>query len=460
MHSAVSSSKRRARLPSQARGVLLALCIFTSLLSLITAVRADAQSQFRLKAPSRQNWSSDDAGVGPAAADAFDSHPGHGYLTSSFDSPASRNLIDILAESEEHTVFVRLLQRARLLPTLNLLQASDDGRGLTILAPTNDAIARKADEESRARKSSIAQQQLKQGAYNIERASKALGMWEWAIELSRLPTPPPSGDDHEYDQAGYIWSGRQGAPNLLENINAALRQQLLYHILNYTLPYNTSSATASESSRPSQPALHETLHLPSRKLLKEPTRPGPIPHPPEGPPHPGAEDQGGLLGGEGQKLRISWRTIGKGDFAAGGDNGEWANTARKEGALFFGTDAQGKGGARGLKQDWTSNKGVVVSVDAVLELPPDLGECIFQAHVCAKAMVLSLAAYLACLVSQPQPCNLTLSYRSSPSFYRQKCSRRCQRRLISLFSYPPQLRSTRFHAPSGDTSMDGGHKLP
>src|SRR6266853_4693787 len=58
---------------------------------------------------------------------------------SSFHSPEhtlSTTLVDKLSEDPDFTTLLRLLQRARLIPTLNRLN------GTTFFAPTNDAINR------------------------------------------------------------------------------------------------------------------------------------------------------------------------------------------------------------------------------------------------------------------------------------------------------------------------------
>src|SRR5580698_5885448 len=48
----------------------------------------------------------------------------------------SSTLVDKLSEDPDYTTLLRLLQRARLIPTLNRLNGS------TLFAPTNDAIKR------------------------------------------------------------------------------------------------------------------------------------------------------------------------------------------------------------------------------------------------------------------------------------------------------------------------------
>ncbi|KDN42747.1 Fasciclin-domain-containing protein [Tilletiaria anomala UBC 951] len=60
--------------------------------------------------------------------------PHHGFG----DLPQNRTVIDVLNASPDHLIFVRLLQRARLIPYINKLQEFDDENvGLTVLAPTD-----------------------------------------------------------------------------------------------------------------------------------------------------------------------------------------------------------------------------------------------------------------------------------------------------------------------------------
>ena len=200
----------------------------------------------------------------------------------------SRNLVDVISTRRDLSQFVHLLQRTRLLPTLNRMQELDEGQtGMTLFAPNNAAF-----EEA------------------MQGDSPRAEFWRQAL---------------------------QDEPS--DNIHAALRQQLWYHVVNYTL---------SEPGNGVE--LHETLHFPSRKRLEEPTHPGPIPQPPSGPPHPGAEDHGGLLAGYGQLLR----------------------TAKVGRTTKVGVDANGRGGATVTDTDRSSSRGVVMVTDAILDLPPTL----------------------------------------------------------------------------------------
>lgn len=121
------------------------------------------------------------------------------------------NLIERLAVMPEHTTFVHLLQRTRLVPTLNELQEKTN---LTIFAPTNAAF-------------------------------------EAEPELAALA----SGTTVPSSESQLVFAG-DVSPS--DNVGTAARQRLLYHVLNYTLP-----------SLPSI-SMHETLHRPARHQYSSP----------------------------------------------------------------------------------------------------------------------------------------------------------------------------------------------
>ncbi|PWN21290.1 hypothetical protein BCV69DRAFT_258356 [Microstroma glucosiphilum] len=174
-----------------------------------------------------------------------------------------------------------------------------------------------------------------------------------------------------------------------DNIQAQLRQQLLHHILNYTLPYkkvsNISDEVDSTSQAVSEPVLrstslpvevpdmHTTLHFPSRKALHSPTRPGPIPQPPDRPRHPGADDEGGLLGGEGQKVRTVWKWQADEEIVRG--QGQDENPAQRRGSLWFDVGSRGQGGVPALKS-YEARGGLVIAIDGVVQLPPSLEQVV------------------------------------------------------------------------------------
>lgn len=264
--------------------------------------------------------------------------------------PSVPNVVDVLSRSPNHTILVRLLQRTRLIPTLINLQEFGDGRGLTILAPTDDAILRKkaADEQRRLDVVSAHGVQALSPEY-VEHTTEPLGRWEWAVQMAEETAGSADGLPEGQDAILPIWT-EEGTQ--LGNVNAVLRQQLLYHMLNYTLQYNITAeqglAAADEAQTAGKPVLFETLHLPSHHFLHEPSRPGPVP---QKPPHPGAEDRGGLLGGEGQKVRFC---------------------TRADRQVWIGTDAKCEGGVQAVDVDRSSKKGLIVSIDGILDLPPSL----------------------------------------------------------------------------------------
>lgn len=271
------------------------------------------------------------------------------FYRSPLDAPSSPplpNLIDVLVHSPNHSILVRLFQRTRLIPTLINLMEFGDGRGLTIFAPTDDAIRRKVQMDTQKRQD-VRSTPMVEAEY-VEHFQNPRSIWEWAIHLIEEKDAP---DQDTHDLIAPVWTADK---TRLGNVNALLRQQLLYHMVNHTLLLNmtkdavlmcSEGSADSVTSRP-HPLMLSTLHLPSRRLLHEPTRPGPIPQP------PGAEDHGALLGGEGQKVRL---------------------TCNGEKLASVGVDSRGHGGAQILDVNRSSTKGIVISIDGILELPPDLG---------------------------------------------------------------------------------------
>jgi solute carrier family 25 (mitochondrial carnitine/acylcarnitine transporter), member 20/29 len=198
-----------------------------------------------------------------------------------FDEPSttSSTLVDVLSADEDYTTLLQLLQRAKLIPTLNRLNGS------TLFAPTNDAIKHRASEDS-----------------------------FWAATLSA-------------DESYFA----------LDNVKEQLRQELFYHLLNYTI--------ADFGDRKSGDELHEhkTLHFP-RLPLEPPSR-----EPPPGPPW--MPVPGGTLGGEPQRLR----------------------TVLRDKKIRVGVDAFGDGGVRVVKDRVDAANGAVVGIGRILKVPLDLG---------------------------------------------------------------------------------------
>ncbi|KAM6498433.1 FAS1 domain containing protein [Amanita muscaria] len=195
-------------------------------------------------------------------------------------STSSTTLVDILSADPDYTSLIRLLQRARLIPTLNSLNGS------TLFAPTNHAVERHASSNP---------------------------LWHSVLQ-----------DDDSH---------------LGDNVNEELRQQLFYHLLNYTLPDLPSGQS---------PSLQRTLHFP-RKPPEPPTR-----EPPPSPPW--MPTPGGTLGGAPQRLRI----------------------AAREKAAYVGVDAFGNDGVRVVKQKQNATNGVVYGIEDMLIPPPDLAQAVSQ----------------------------------------------------------------------------------
>lgn len=265
----------------------------------------------------------------------------------------SFNLLDLLSQSPDHTILVRLLQRTRLVPTLNRLQEFDDGTGLTILAPTNDAFLRKRNEQ-------IAQRDSAVGA-----SSHSPTFWQYLLDED-------DNDAHRYSSTSSqcIWNDDICVAS--DNVNAVARQHLLYHILNYTLPFTLSDDTGSHSlsdplPQPDRPEIHTTLHFPSRRMLTEPTHPGRVPVPDE-------EDHGGLLGHHGQRMRVSLAQDKDKNKSLPSSYSHLFKSKRR--SLRFGTDERGRGGAKSLNEDWRSKNGVIHYIDSVIDLPPSLEQVI------------------------------------------------------------------------------------
>ena len=186
-----------------------------------------------------------------------------------------KTLVDVLNDDPDYSLLLPLLQRARLIPLLNKLNES------TFFAPTNDAVKRHADKNPL-----------------------------WQSLLSETHTLVP------------------------DNVQEQLRQQLFYHILNYSLP---------ELPDDSSPQTHKTLHFPQLPSDSAPKQPPsspwfPIPH--------------GLLGNEPQRLRLTSR----------------------DGSKWVGVDASGNGGAKLVKGSVEAANGVVYGIAEMLEPPADLGE--------------------------------------------------------------------------------------
>ncbi|KAF4606557.1 hypothetical protein EYR38_000611 [Pleurotus pulmonarius] len=196
---------------------------------------------------------------------------------SSNQTTTSKTLITALSDDPDYESLLKLIMRARLVPTLNRLNGS------TLFAPTNDAIKKH------------------KGLYSMLQ------------------------DD---------------ATELKDNVQEQLRQQLWYHLLNYSI-------TDLPNNEPN-PQVHKTLHFPHTSV--DPPSKEPPPYPPWMP------IPGGTLGGEPQRLRV----------------------AAREGRAFVGVDAFGTGGAEITKGKVDAGNGVLLGIADVLEPPSDLAHVVSQ----------------------------------------------------------------------------------
>lgn len=212
----------------------------------------------------------------------------------------STTLVDLLSADADYTQLLRLLQRTRLIPTLNKLNGS------TFFAPTNDAIQRYA-------------------------------LW----------------NDFLVD-----------SEDLYDNINEQVRQTLLYHLLNYTLPTFPPSQN--------EVATYSTLHFP--RIPISPPSPNPPPAPPWVP------LPGGSLHNESQRLRAAVRESFDGTSRA-----------------YLDVDAFGQNGSPVVKEPVSGTNCLLVGIDDVLEVPKSLAAIIkdtpalsYLANVLPEAQMQSL----------------------------------------------------------------------
>ncbi|KIM24038.1 hypothetical protein M408DRAFT_76434 [Serendipita vermifera MAFF 305830] len=196
----------------------------------------------------------------------------------------STTLVDLLSADPDYTQLLRLLQRTRLIPTLNKLNGS------TLFAPTNDAVQRHS---------------------------------VWTRFLAE-----------------------DGEIQANDNINEQVRQTLLYHLLNYTLP--TFPPAQNEV------ATYNTLHFP--RIPVSPPSPNPPPAPPWVP------LPGGSLHNESQRLRAAVR--GDGDALDGSTK------------AYVDVDASGQNGTPVVKDPVSGTNCLLVGINDVLEVPKSLAAII------------------------------------------------------------------------------------
>ncbi|OXG33425.1 vacuolar membrane protein [Cryptococcus neoformans Bt120] len=293
------------------------------------------------------------------------------YETTNSDvSTYASTIVSTLSSSPYHTTFLRLLQRAKCIPMLAHMENA------TVFAPTDQAWKEWAERNTPGLSISDADH-----GESVNGWLGPGGLDEWFR------------DEEEVILSRVAVSGDEGMERrIMDNQNWALRQHLLYHMFNYTLPL--SSFLPSDVSNVT---LQTTLLYP---LKEQPPLP-PVPEP--GTPWlpQGGE---GLLGGHGQRLRIA--RVGSKE---GGEKGKVGVEWDGEGGVEI---WDGKGWAKGNDSAnevpgarWVRN-GVVVGIDGVLDMPPSIEE-IIRTHPS-----LSYLSSILSLSSPPTP--LPSSFSSTP----------------------------------------------
>ncbi|ORY29154.1 FAS1 domain-containing protein [Naematelia encephala] len=246
------------------------------------------------------------------------------------DETFAETIVSTLSASSQHTILLHLLQRAKCIPLLAHIGNA------TVFAPTDKAWEDWAERHAPQRQGEL---------YGGWLSSQGIG--EWLVD-------PEIEEEEEMD-----------------NQNWALRQHLLYHMLNYTL--HPSDLIAKEGRK--DIAIETTLLFP---LAQQPEIP-PIPEPGSPWLPRGGE---GMLAGHGQRLRIAKVGTQKGGErgsigvdsdgqrgAAVWDGAGWNDTPRN----LTGMQTEDVVGAR-----WTRN-GVVIGIQGVLDMPPSI-EHIIRNH--------------------------------------------------------------------------------
>ena len=263
-------------------------------------------------------------------------------------STTSETIVSLLSTSGQHTILLHLLQRAKCIPLLAHIESA------TVFAPTDTAWQQWA--------SSQASTSLLNG--HGERAGGWLGiegLSEWQMPYDdALALRLEGGGDVEEKEKQF------------DNQNWALRQHLLYHMLNYTLsPATLLARPPGASGEPSNARRNvTTLTTLLFPLAREPDLP-PIPEP--GSPWLPRGGQG-MLGGRGQRLRLA-----RAGSIEGGERGRVGTEWDGQGgvSVWNGTWGQGDQMMQRKKQvagvSWASN-GAVVGVEGVLEAPRSIGK--------------------------------------------------------------------------------------
>lgn len=222
-------------------------------------------------------------------------------------------LVDVLSHDPDFSYLIRLLQRARLIPTLNKLTAA------TLFAPTDAAFKE-----------------------YYSAGGSAGGAEDGGLPVETVYGDYGNGKDKDQDD-----------DNDNDNLQYRLRERLFYHLLNYTLPNYTdpsSTALSSSSSSDHDNRIHFETTLLFPTTHEEHGRPGHVPYP---------APQDTLLGGEGQKLVLKLVEAEK-DSPAQLD-------------LLIGVDQDGRGGARAVAgKGGRARNGQVIAIDRVLRPPKSL----------------------------------------------------------------------------------------
>lgn len=228
--------------------------------------------------------------------------------------------IDVLSSSPDHSIFIHLLQRTKLIPTLNLITES------TVFAPTDDAWRKWSDTD----------------------AGHAVA--PLIAKLSGGGPPPES--------------------ILADNILFHLRQHLFYHVLNYTLE-EPQTLKPKDNDEQRSLTTETTLLYPAREI----NPPSPLP-PPKSPWLP--QDGTGSLGGQGQRLWVAFNASGPIVVGCGPDGADgavvWTDWYDEPRDMAQGAQGGKKGETRKGMRMRSAGNGVVIGVDSVLPMPVDIGE--------------------------------------------------------------------------------------
>nr|XP_018259015.1 uncharacterized protein I303_08558 [Kwoniella dejecticola CBS 10117]OBR81173.1 hypothetical protein I303_08558 [Kwoniella dejecticola CBS 10117] len=281
-------------------------------------------------------------------------------------STTAETIVSALTSSSQHTITLHLLQRAKCIPLLAHIGNA------TLFAPTDQAWTDWANKHHLT-SSPAAEPESESSTTWLGDG----GLQEWLKSEEEVLDLRISNTVHDAE-----WER-----SMMDNQNWALRQHLLYHMLNCTLqPADFIATTTNTNIRTERNITIETTLL--YPLAEEPPLP-PTPEP--GPPWlpRGGE---GLLGGHGQRVRLA--KIGS---EQGGERGkiglEWNG---EDGVTFWDgkgwedhdprpqpnkTEVAGidtnkdkeKEKFKGIR--WTRN-GAVVGIDGVLDMPPSIEEII------------------------------------------------------------------------------------